>query len=96
MVMDLTGPMSAETWSGMLHALVVGECGCRFGTGKLLSKKDETYDALFNIINQPERQPGVRHRIIRKPRRGQFSICSIGTFVREIGVDNIYEFQRIG
>ena len=45
-VVDLTGPMSVETWTGMAYALVAVEASRRFGVGELLKSKDEAGEAL--------------------------------------------------
>ena len=55
-IVDLTGPMSVETWSGKHYALIVVEASCRYGTGTLLTSKDEVYNALITIITQLEWQ----------------------------------------
>ena len=57
-VIDLTGPMSVETWTGMLYALVAVKASCRFGVGELLKSKDEAAEALKWIITMLERQSG--------------------------------------
>ena len=49
-VVDLTGPMSVETWSGMLYALLVVEMSTRFGVVRLLKSKDEVPEVLKEII----------------------------------------------
>jgi hypothetical protein len=72
LVVDLTGPMSVGTWTGMLYPLVVVECSCRFGTGKLLTKKDDTYNALILIITQLERQSRKKCQILRSDNGTDF------------------------
>jgi len=57
-VVDLTGPMSVETWTGMSFALVAVESSRRFGVGELLKSKDEAAEALKWIIAMLERQSG--------------------------------------
>jgi hypothetical protein len=62
-VVDLTGPMSVETWTGMAYALVAVETSRRFGVGELLKSKDEAGEALKRIIAMLERQSG---KLLRK------------------------------
>ena len=57
-VVDLTGPMSVETWTGMSFALVAVESSRRFGVGELLKSKDEAAEALQWVIVMLERQSG--------------------------------------
>ena len=64
-VVDLTGPMSVETWTGMSFALVAVEASCRFGVGELLKSKDEAAEALKWVIVMLERQSGKLLRKIR-------------------------------
>jgi hypothetical protein len=63
LVVDLTGPMSVETWTGMAYALVAVEASRRFGVGELLKSKDEAGEALKRIIAMLERQSG---KLLRK------------------------------
>jgi hypothetical protein len=49
-VVDLTGPMSVPTWSGMLYTLVVIEVSCHFPVRHLLRLKDEAARALQEIV----------------------------------------------
>src|ERR1700727_1079206 len=57
-VVDLTGPMSVETWTGMSFALVALESSRRFGVGELLKSKDKVAETLKWIIAMLERQSG--------------------------------------
>ena len=57
-IVDLAGPMSVETCSGMLYALVIVEVACRFPVAHLLRSKDEAAAALKDIGTMVERQSG--------------------------------------
>jgi hypothetical protein len=54
-VVDLTGPMSAKTWSGMSYALVIIEVCYHFPVGRLLRTKDEAAENLKEVIATLER-----------------------------------------
>ena len=56
-IIDLAGPMSVETWSGMLHALVVVKVACQT-VAHLLQSKDEAAAALKDTVAMLERQSG--------------------------------------
>jgi len=58
-VVDLVGPMSVETWTGMSYALVVVELSCCFEVGELLKSKNEAAETLKWIIMMLERQSGM-------------------------------------
>jgi len=58
-VVNIVGPMSVETWTGMSYALVAVESSCRFGVGELLKSKDEAAEALKQIITRLESQSGM-------------------------------------
>lgn len=59
-VVDLTGPMSVETWTGMSYTLVAVEASCRFGVGELLKSKDEVGEALKGIVARLEHQANCK------------------------------------
>jgi hypothetical protein len=65
LVVDLTGPMSVKTWTGMSFALVAVEASRQFGVGELLESKDEAAEALKRIIAMLERQSGKLLKRIR-------------------------------
>jgi transposase InsO family protein len=71
-IMDLTGPMSVETWSGMSYVLVVVEVSCRFGVGRLLAAKDEAYGELVLILTWLERQSGKKCKALRSDNGTEF------------------------
>src|SRR6202021_973023 len=71
-VVDLTGPMSVPTWSGMLYGLVVVEPSCRYAIGELLTTKDEADDNLARIITRMERESGKKLRILRSDNGTDF------------------------
>jgi hypothetical protein len=72
LVVDLTGPMSVETWSGMLYASVVVEASCRFGSGDLLALKDDAYGMLTRTVTRLERQSGEKCQIIQSDNSNEF------------------------
>jgi len=86
LVVDLTGPMTVETWSGMSYALVVGEVSCRFGTGELLATKDEAYGALVDIVARLERQSGKKCQKIRSDGGGEFVNGLLDKFCKKNGI----------
>jgi hypothetical protein len=45
-VVDLTGPMSVETWSGMSYAFIAVEMNSRMSFGELLASKDKVAKTL--------------------------------------------------
>ncbi len=62
--MDLTGPMSAPTWTGMEYALVVVEVSCRKAVGKLLWSKGNVAEELKVIVAMMECQSGRKVQTI--------------------------------
>jgi hypothetical protein len=72
LVVDLTGPMSVETWSGMSYASVVVEASCRFGSGELLASKDDAYGMLTRTVTRLERQSGEKCWVIRSDNGNEF------------------------
>src|SRR4051794_35285980 len=84
--MDLSGPMSTETWSGKSYALVVVEASCRYGIGELLGSKDEAYSTLVRIITRLERQSGERCKIIRSDNGTEFVNHLIKKFCEKNGI----------
>jgi hypothetical protein len=57
-VVNLTGPMSIETWSGMSYALVIVKVSCRYPVRQLLKTKTEADANLQEIIAMLKRQSG--------------------------------------
>jgi hypothetical protein len=45
-VMDLTGPMSVETWSGMSYMFIAIEMNSQMSFGELLASKDKVAETL--------------------------------------------------
>ena len=85
-VVDLTGPMSVPTWTGMYYALIVVEASCRFGVGELLQSKDEVADALKWIIVMLERQSGKLLKVMRSDNGTEFFNNITQDFCRRNGV----------
>lgn len=65
LVVDLAGPMSVDTWSGMSFVFVAMEASTCFGVGKLLKSKTEAEGVLRDIVAMLERQSGKKLKIIR-------------------------------
>ena len=86
LVVDLTGPMSVETWSGMSYALVAIEASCRFGVGEPLKTKDETAETLKTTVTQLERQSGLKLKRIRSDNGTEFVNKIIAAFCKRNGI----------
>jgi hypothetical protein len=83
-VVDLTGPMSVETWSGMSYAFIAIEMNSWMNFGELLASKDEVAKTLKTIIVKLERQSGIKTK--------QICLDSGTEFINSI----IYAFCRSG
>jgi len=59
-VVDLTGPISMLTWSGMSYALMVVEMSCCFPIGRLLMAKSKAAAAVKEIVTMFKRQSGKK------------------------------------
>ena len=59
-VVNLMGPMSVETWTGMCYALVVVKVSSWFKVGQPLRLKSKASTALQEIIAMLERQSGLK------------------------------------
>jgi hypothetical protein len=57
--MDLTGPMSIETWSGMSYTFIAVEMNSWMSFGELLAFKDEVAETLKSIIVKLECQSSI-------------------------------------
>jgi hypothetical protein len=49
-VVDLTGPMSVKTWSGMSYVFIAVEMNSRMSFGELLASQDKVAETLKTII----------------------------------------------
>jgi hypothetical protein len=56
-VIDLAGPMSIETWSGMSYVFMAVEASTRMGVAELMVSKDETPEA---TVAKLECQSGIK------------------------------------
>jgi GAG-pre-integrase domain/Integrase core domain len=86
LVVDLTGPMSVETWSGMQYAFVAVEISCRLPVGRLLRSKDEAGTALKETVAMLEQQSGKLLKRIRCDNGTEFTKNLIDSFCRHNGV----------
>ncbi|KAJ8456408.1 hypothetical protein ONZ51_g12144 [Trametes cubensis] len=86
LVVDVTGPMSHPTWSGMWYALVVVEVSCRFGVGDLLPNKERMGDLLMKTVAKLERQSGRKVRMIRSDNGSEFVNSLLDTFCKARGI----------
>ena len=80
-VMDITGPMSVETWTGRAYAMVVIEASCRFGVGRLL-KKEEVASTLKDVVAMLERQSGLKLKRMRSDNGTEFINLVVESFCR--------------
>ena len=87
-IVDLTGPMSVETWSGMLYALILIEAHSRYGVGRLLKSKDsETVsDTLKVTITMLERQSATKVKKLRTDNSGEFVNRTVEAFCKCEGI----------
>ena len=60
LAIDLTGPMSIATWSGMHYALVIVEASSRYTVCHLLEQKGDAVAALKEIITLLEQQSRLK------------------------------------
>ena len=79
-VMDITGPMSVETWTGCAYAMVVIEASCQFGVGRLLKKKEEVASTLKDVVAMLERQSGLKLKRMRSDNGTEFINLVIESF----------------
>jgi hypothetical protein len=63
-VVDLTGPMSVEMWSGMSYTFIAVEMNSWMSFGELLVYKDEVAETLKMIIVKLEHQSGIKTKQI--------------------------------
>ena len=87
-IMDLTGPMSVQTWSGMLYALILVEAHSRYRVGQLLKLKDSDTisDTLKVTITMLECQLGVKVKKIRTDNSKEFVNDAIKAFCKHKGI----------
>lgn len=85
-VMDITGPMSVETWTGRAYAMVVIEASCRFGVGRLLERKEDVASTLKEIIAMLERQSGLKLKKMRSDNGTEFVNKVVESFCQRNGI----------
>ena len=85
-VMDITGPMSVETWTGCAYAMVVIEASCHFGVGRLLAKKEEVASTLKDVVTMLERQSGLKLKKMRSDNGTEFVNSIVESFCRRNGI----------
>ena len=71
-VMDITGPMSVETWTGHTYAMVIIEASCQFRVGRLLVKKEEVASTLKKVVVMLERQLGLKLKNMCSDNKTEF------------------------
>jgi hypothetical protein len=85
-VVDLTGPMSVETWSGMSYAFIAVEMHSRMSFGELLASKDKVAETLKTIIVKLERQSGIKTKWICSDNGTEFVNSVIYAFCKRNGI----------
>ena len=85
-VVDLTSPMSVGTWSGRWYVLIVIEASCQFGTGELLTTKDDMYGALVMIITWLEHQSQEKCHILHSDNGTEFVNILTRKFCEKNGI----------
>ena len=85
-VMDITGPMSVETWTGHAYAMVVIEASCRFRVGQLLAKKEEVASTLKDVVTMLERQSGLKLKKMRSDNGTEFVNSIVESFCQRNGI----------
>jgi hypothetical protein len=78
-VVDLTGPMPIETWSGMLYVFIAVEMNSRMSFRELLASKDKVAKTLKTIIVKLEHQSGIKTKWIRSDNGTEFVNCILQT-----------------
>ena len=78
-VMDITGPMSVETWTGRAYAMVVIEASFWFGVGRLL-EKEEVASTLKDVVAMLERQSGLKLKRMRSDNGTEFVNLVVESF----------------
>jgi hypothetical protein len=71
-VMDLSGPMSVETWTGMHYAFIAVEVSCRKGFGHLLKKKKEAPKHVKDTVALVKHHSGHKVHVIRTDSGSEF------------------------
>jgi hypothetical protein len=79
-VVDLTGPMSVEMWSGMSYMFIAMEMNSRMSFGELLASKDEVAETLKTIIVKLECQSSNKTKRIHSDNGTEFVNSIIYTF----------------
>jgi hypothetical protein len=85
-IVNLTGPMSIKTWSGMSYILVIIEVSYHFPAGCLLQMKDKAAKILKKVIVMLERQSGKCLKHIRCDNGSEFITKVIDSFCWRNGI----------
>ena len=65
LVMDLSGPMSVEIWTGMKYAFVALDISSQKGFGEILKKKEDAPNLVKNVVALTEHHSDRKVRVIR-------------------------------
>jgi hypothetical protein len=85
-VVDLTGPMSVETWSGMSYAFIAIEINSQMSFRELLASKDEVAETLKTIIVKLECQSGIKTKQICSDNGTEFINSVVYAFCKRNGI----------
>ena len=86
LAVDLTGPMSIATWSGMQYALIVVEASSRYIICRLLERKTDAAAAMKEIIALLERQSGLKVKKIRTDNGTEFVNSVVDDLCKRNGI----------
>jgi hypothetical protein len=93
-VVDLTGPMSVETWSGMSYTFIAIEMNSWMSFGELLASTDKVAKTLKMIIVKLECQSGIKTKWIRSDNGTEFVNSVIYTFCKRNGILHKLQFPK--
>jgi transposase InsO family protein len=88
-VVDLAGPMSIETWSGMSYVFMAVEASTRMGVAELMVSKNETPEILKATVAKLECQSGIKLKRMRSDNGMEFVNNVVHSFCWRNGI--IYE-----
>jgi hypothetical protein len=85
-VVDLTGPMSVEMWSGMSYMFIAVEMNSQMSSGELLASKDKVAETLKTIIVKLEHQSSIKTKWIRSDNVTEFVNSVVYAFCKWNGI----------